>query len=140
MGDMRDHRAEGWGLYRYTAYEITRRYSAQGLQAWSVHPGSIRTGLQQPNLHDAMTFVRCGLMTTLMLMQNASQGAATTVWAAVARDLEGRGGRYLERCQISEPARKGHGLIEPGHAPWAYDEDAARRLWDISLRMVKSRG
>jgi hypothetical protein len=118
------------------ANEITRRFSAQGLQAWSVHPGGIRTGLQRPNLYDAWVFVKSGPMTTYMSMQNPAQGASTTVWAAVARSLEGKGGRYLERCRISEPARKGHGLIDPGHAPWAYNEKDARRLWDMSAGLV----
>ncbi|KAM0417248.1 hypothetical protein ACHAPT_012759 [Fusarium lateritium] len=120
----------------YTASEIERRYGSQGLHAWSVHPGGIRTGLQKPNLHDVMTFFKSGVMTTLKSMMNPEQGASTTVWAAVSRGLEGRGGKYLERNRISEP-RKGHGLIEAGHAEWAYDEDNAKGLYDISLASVQ---
>ena len=36
-------------------------------------------------------------------MKNVEQGAATTVWAAVANELEGKGGKYLEDCQESMP-------------------------------------
>ena len=76
-------------------------------------------------------------MNTLMVMQNAEQGAATSVWAAVSRELEGKGGRYLERCQVSRPiARKGFKPIDPGHAEWAYSEETAKRLYDLSLEMV----
>ncbi|KAH6884905.1 hypothetical protein B0T10DRAFT_564330 [Thelonectria olida] len=120
----------------YTASEIERRYGPQGLHAWSVHPGGIRTGLQRPSFHDALTFVKCGIMTTLNSMMSPEQGASTTVWAAVSRELEGQGGKYLERNQISQP-RKGVSLIEPGHAEWAYDEEKAKKLYDISLAVVR---
>lgn len=120
----------------YMANEMERRYGSQGLHAWSVHPGGIRTGLQRPNFHDALTFVRSGIMTTLKSMMSPEQGASTTVWAAVSRELEGQGGKYLERNRISEQ-RKGSSLIEPGHAAWAYNEENAKRLYEISLESVR---
>ncbi|UPL01007.1 hypothetical protein LCI18_011941 [Fusarium solani-melongenae] len=120
----------------YTASEIERRYGSQGLHAWSVHPGGIRTGLQKPNLQDALIFFKCGIMATLRSMMNPEQGASTSVWAAVSRELEGCGGKYLERNRVSEP-RKGENLIEAGHAEWAYDEDNAKRLYDTSLELVQ---
>ncbi|KAI1854919.1 hypothetical protein JX266_001037 [Neoarthrinium moseri] len=120
----------------YMALEIERRYGPQGLHAWSVHPGGIRTGLQRPNLYDVVVVLKSGPLSTLRFMQIAAQGASTTVWAAVARELEGTGGKYLERCQISRPAARGHKPTDPGYAPWAYDEVAARRLYDVSLGLV----
>lgn len=122
----------------YTASEIERRYGSQGLHAWSVHPGGIRTGLQRPSFSDAMIFVRSGVMATLESMMNTEQGASTSVWAAVSRELEGRGGKYLERNRVSEPVKKGFGLIDPGHAEWAYDEEKAKRLYDISVGLVNA--
>lgn len=120
----------------YTASEIERRYGALGLHAWSVHPGGIRTGLQTPSLGDALVFIKSGPIATLMSMMNAEQGASTSIWAAVSRELEGQGGKYLERNRFSEPLKKGWKLIDPGHAEWAYDEDAAAKLYDISLKEV----
>jgi hypothetical protein len=35
--------------------------------------------------------------------KSVPQGAATTVWAAVASELEGKGGLYLDDCQIAGP-------------------------------------
>jgi NAD(P)-dependent dehydrogenase (short-subunit alcohol dehydrogenase family) len=35
--------------------------------------------------------------------RTVEQGAATTVWAAVAPELEGVGGKYLDNCAIAEP-------------------------------------
>jgi hypothetical protein len=50
------------------------------------------------------------------------------VWAATSTDLEGRGGLYLEDCRVSD-----------GHAPYALDPDAARRLWDLSEELTGAR-
>jgi NAD(P)-dependent dehydrogenase (short-subunit alcohol dehydrogenase family) len=36
------------------------------------------------------------------LFKTPQQGASTSVWAAVALELEGRGGNYLEDCKISQ--------------------------------------
>lgn len=121
----------------YTASEIERRYGALGLHAWSVHPGGIRTGLQRPSIADYRTIVKSGIMASLNIMMNPEQGAATSTWAAVSKDLEGQGGKYLERCQISQPAvKKGFTPIHPGHADWTYDEENAKKLYDTSLGLV----
>ena len=57
-------------------------------------------------------------------------GAATSVWAATAPELEGRGGLYLEDCQVAAPA--GSGGPGNGYAPHALDAEAAERLWQYS--------
>ncbi|PKK50789.1 hypothetical protein CI102_5225 [Trichoderma harzianum] len=123
----------------YTASEIERRYGAQGLHAWSVHPGGIRTGLQAPStfdIKDWLVVIKSGPMATLNTMMNAEQGASTSVWAALSRDLEGQGGKYCERNRFSEPLKKGWKMIDPGHAEWCYDEKAAARLYDLSMKEV----
>ncbi|KAK4062982.1 hypothetical protein Trihar35433_8777 [Trichoderma harzianum] len=123
----------------YTASEIERRYGAQGLHAWSVHPGGIRTGLQAPStfdIKDWLVVIKSGPMATLNTMMNAEQGASTSVWAALSRDLEGQGGKYCERNRFSEPLKKGWKMIDPGHAEWCYDEKAAARLYDLSMKEI----
>ncbi|KAL6803618.1 NAD(P)-binding protein [Trichoderma sp. SZMC 28012] len=123
----------------YTASEIERRYGALGLHAWSVHPGGIRTGLQAPStfdIKDWLVVIKSGPMATLNTMMNAEQGASTSVWAALSRDLEGQGGKYCERNRFSEPLKKGWKMIDPGHAEWCYDEKAAARLYDLSMKEI----
>lgn len=39
----------------------------------------------------------------LLRLQTPSQGAATAVWAAVAPELKGQSGAYLEDCRVSKP-------------------------------------
>lgn len=36
------------------------------------------------------------------LRQNPAQGASTTVWAAIAKELEGKGGIYLDEIAEAE--------------------------------------
>ncbi|KAJ5432726.1 uncharacterized protein N7458_011882 [Penicillium daleae] len=96
-----------------------RRYGSKGLLAFSLHPGGITTGLQQHVPDEAL-----------------EQGAATTVWAAVAKALEKHGGKYLDDCQIAGPHDPETGPMGAGYAPWAYDEVNATKLWDVSMKMV----
>ncbi|KAI0192890.1 hypothetical protein EV127DRAFT_335994 [Xylaria flabelliformis] len=120
----------------YMANEIERRYGSEGLHGWSIHPGGIRTGLQRWNLHDTLVLLKNGPIHSYMYMQNAEQGAATSVWAAVSRDLEGKGGKYLEECHVSQGIVEGSDSVGPGHAPWIYYEEDAKKLYDVSLRLV----
>ena len=65
-------------------------------------------------------------------MKSPEQGAATTVWAAIAREWGSKGGKYLEDCDVSPP--HSGGML--GYAPWAYDAKGAAKLWDVSLALV----
>ena len=62
------------------------------------------------------------------------QGASTSVWAAVAEELEGEGGLYLEDCSVAMPWTKdkpNHGVMDH-----ALDPEAAERLWILSEETV----
>jgi len=115
----------------YLANEIDRRYGSKGLHALSVHPGGILTGLQ---IHmPKETLERFGKDETIRKsLKSTAQGAATSVWAAVGREWEGKGGRYLEDCQEAGMHQGG----AEGYAKWAYDEGGEKRLWADSCRMV----
>ena len=115
----------------YMANEIERRYGSRGLHAWSLHPGGIDTGLQ---LHvdfsalKAMPEIQRG-------MHSVEQGAATTVLSAIDKELEGKGGKYLENTAVAHPVQDAE-FASLGHAEWAYDEDAAKKLWTVSNQIV----
>lgn len=129
----------------WMANEIERRYGSGNPQAMSsgkavhgnsVMPGGISTGLQ---LHTP-GFIE-------MISQNpevgkyiksADQGAATSVWAAVDSVWEGKGGKWLEDCQIGQAADPTIPALEgsPGFATWAFDEENATKLWDLSSPLV----
>lgn len=116
------------------ANEIERRYGPEGLHALSLHPGVIDT-----NLFQFVPKERSGPMLESMQnkMKSIPQGAATTVFAALSKEWEGRGGKYLADLVEQGPADMAMGTrAEAGHAPWAYDVDAAKELWEKSNQLV----
>jgi hypothetical protein len=118
------------------ANSIDRRFGAQGIHALSVHPGAIRSNL---TAHiRKMTEPLWELPTIKAREKTAAQGAATSVYAAVSKEWEGRGGRYLSNCMEMPEFQgvEGFEVLDEGYAPWAYDEEKQDRLWTESLRMV----
>ncbi len=119
------------------AIELNRRFSALGITANAVHPGGIMTGLQQHLTMEEMTasgwFDKDG--NPHPVFKNIEQGAATSVWAATAPELEGKGGKYLEDCNEAEASTPENRMS--GVMPHALDTEAAARLWEISDEMVK---
>ncbi|KAL2831872.1 hypothetical protein BJY01DRAFT_239991 [Aspergillus pseudoustus] len=133
---------EAWKAYGqsktaniWTANEIERRYGERGLHAFSVNPGAISTDLQR-HVPEEIKSTWESSAEAKRMWKSPEQGAATTVWAAVASELEGQGGKYLEDCSIAEPAAtaRRQGI---GYASWAYDTESEARLWSKSLEMVQ---
>lgn len=124
----------------WTANEIERRYGSQGLHAFSLHPGAIATELlrhvsdEQKSSWGEDEYIK-------KYWKSPEQGAATSVWAAVAKELEGKGGKYLDDCQIAgphDPAKSGG--QGPGYAPHAYNQEGEAELWSKTLDLLKIRG
>lgn len=63
------------------------------------------------------------------------QGAATSVWAALSRSLEGMGGKYLEDVQIAKVYDASEGQWALGYFPHAYSPEKEKKLWDVSLKV-----
>lgn len=59
-----------------------------------------------------------------MLVKSPELGAQPAVYLAVSEDMEGVTGRYYDVMTEKEPA------------PQALDEEVARRLWEVSSRLV----
>ncbi|KAL8929134.1 MAG: hypothetical protein Q9172_000569 [Xanthocarpia lactea] len=119
----------------YMANEVERRYREEGLHGLSVMPGGIMTGLQG-HVPEA---VRASWDTEPQFKnfcKSPAQGAATSVYAALSKEWEGRGGRYLEDCAESPPVGPSGDSTAVGYASHAYDEEAARKLWADSCQMV----
>ncbi|GJD01592.1 short-chain dehydrogenase [Colletotrichum higginsianum] len=105
------------------ANELDRRYGSKGLHALSLMPGGIRTPLQRhvPELMEALNDPEIAKW-----MKTPEQGAATSVWAAVAKELEGKGGRYLDDVAEAEEVTPEGWAARPGYAPSAYDPPRRR--------------
>lgn len=121
------------------AKQLNKLYASQGIQAYSLHPGGIMTNLQQHvpieeqramgwfkedgSLHD--------------LFKNTEQGASTSVYAALAPELNNHGGAYLEDCAISPGVNCD--LPYAGMGVHATDMEAAERLWKLSEQLVATK-
>jgi NAD(P)-dependent dehydrogenase (short-subunit alcohol dehydrogenase family) len=118
---------------------FTARHGSPGLTANAVMPGAIRTPLQRHL--SAQDLQRRGWddadgNPVLTGWKTPEQGAATTIWAAVAPDLAGVSGRYLEDCAIAVPWSHDGNLPRGHYLPRALDPGNADRLWELSERLV----
>lgn len=116
------------------AYELNKRFEEQGITSFSLHPGGIHTNLGR-HLTDE---VLAELMAAVKRLKgkeggkSVEQGAATSCWAATAPELNGQGGLYLANCQITTEGDE----MDNTHASYAYDSVAARKLWEVSNKML----
>lgn len=120
----------------WMANQIERLYGNQGIHAYSLNPGGIWTPLQK-HVQEQMDTAREDA-NVMRYMKSLEQGCATTIWAATARELEGKGGVYCEDCEVAgpKPADAPNPHIAPGYAPFAFDPEGEERLWKMSLGMV----
>jgi NAD(P)-dependent dehydrogenase (short-subunit alcohol dehydrogenase family) len=122
----------------YLASEIDRRYGSKGLHATSLHPGGIASGLQVHVPEDIKK--AWNVPEVIRYMKDPEQGAATTVYAAISHEWEGKGGKYLSDCVVQEPFKKIDegvtALYDDGYATWIYDSEKEGRLWKESLRLL----
>ncbi|MCJ1423737.1 hypothetical protein MMC29_001621 [Sticta canariensis] len=120
----------------YMANEIERRYSSRGLHGISLHPGGIKTNITVHVQDTAAAFWENPAIKAVL--KSPQQGAATTTYAALSRDLEGKGGVFLSNCAIMGPTRSDSAIdtSDDGYAAHAYDAASEGRLWKDSLKMV----
>ncbi|KAF2431485.1 NAD(P)-binding protein [Tothia fuscella] len=123
----------------YLANEIERRYGPQNLHATSLHPGGISTGLQ---VHSPEVGQMMEKPEVVKMMKSPSQGASTSVYAALSEEWKHKGGKYLSNCVEMPPADPNVDMLsgDEGYAAWAYDEEKAKKLWEKSLELVGIEG
>jgi len=117
--------------------ELHRCLSARGVSAFAVHPGLIiGTDLARHMTEDDLAAI-AEMIPDDMSSKTLVQGAATTVWAAVSGELDGKGGLYLEDCRIAEVDDAPD--AQCGYSSWAVDPIAAAALWEKSEELVDER-
>lgn len=109
------------------AVGLQRRFGAQGLRAFAVHPGVCATGIARHMSRADMAEMKrmaAGTKNTLTTLKTIPEAAATTVWGAVDPGLDTLGGAYLADCAVGAAA---------AHAT---DPDTADALWDLSVTLT----
>jgi NAD(P)-dependent dehydrogenase (short-subunit alcohol dehydrogenase family) len=114
----------------WLANHVDRIFGARGLHANSVHPGAVMTPLAKHLSEEESAAIFAGPMGKKF--KAPGQGAATTVWAAVAASLEGKGGLYLADCGLGKPAVNAADIADEGFAPHAFDPEGEAKLWELS--------
>lgn len=114
------------------AVGFDQHFADLGINANAVMPGGIMTPLQRHLPREEM--IAFGWMDENGKVndrfKSTEQGAATSVWAALAPELEGVGGLYLENCNQAVPWTEANPF--EGVMVHALDPEAAERLWAVS--------
>ncbi|GIL36726.1 SDR family NAD(P)-dependent oxidoreductase [Phycicoccus sp. DTK01] len=113
------------------AVGASRRWSDDGITVNAVNPGAIATDLQR--------HVGGRLATPEDERKTVQQGAATSVFAATSRLLDGVGGRYLDDCQeatVVDERSPDAGGLAGSVARYALDPEGADRLWSLSTALL----
>jgi NAD(P)-dependent dehydrogenase (short-subunit alcohol dehydrogenase family) len=135
------------------AVEADARGKADGIRAFSLHPGAIaRTGLEKHVSKEALREAGVldendrPIIDPSRNLKTVAQGAATSVWCAVSPALDGMGGVYCENVDVA-PLITGtyevtgmsdgvRALGTKGVMAYAVDSDSAKRLWALSERLI----
>src|SRR5215475_5481026 len=117
------------------AVGLERRLGNHGVHANALHPGAILTELGRHLQTEDFAFLQ--ERNRGMKFKTVEAGAATSVFAATAPELEGRGGLYLEDCHIAAVNDAPDAL--DGVKSYALDPRNAERLWEVSESLVGER-
>ncbi len=131
------------------AVELDRRWAKDGIRGYAVHPGVVvGTGLNNsagPDALRAMGLIdEAGqpIIDPLRGKKTPQQGASTIVFAAASPLLAEIGGVYLKDNDVSPlddaPRSLTADSIPAEVASSSIDPGSARRLWELSERLLKS--
>ncbi len=119
FGAMRSYGRSKFANILFT-YELARQLEGTGVSTHCVHPGAVATGLGRNN--GMLSRLLTGLLRPFF--RTPARGAAPSLHAATAQELEGLTGRYFSaRGEIRS-------------APATYDPSLARQLWDRSAALT----
>ncbi|RAJ20854.1 oxidoreductase [Pedobacter cryoconitis] len=134
------------------ALELDKRGQANGIRAFSVHPGTIvNTNLSRYAAKEEL--LKAGVIDEkgnpifdpLRQLKTIEQGASTSVWCATSPQLDGLGGVYCENNDIAsvltnlvpmDPITGADAKGNFGVMPHAVDAEAASQLWDLSEQLT----
>lgn len=102
-------------------YELARRLEGSGVTANAVHPGQVATDIWRTNFFILGPLLKGAIRLTGLTPE---QGADTVIYLAASPEVEGVSGKYFVRRRAVRSS------------PVSYDEETARRLWQVSQTLV----
>lgn len=116
-------------------YELQRRLAAANVPVISVacHPGYAATNLQKagPRMQGSTLLEQLSELGNRLFAQSAGMGALPTLYAIAAEDVNG--GDYIGPDGMGELHGHPRKVQSNGRS---HDQDAARRLWDVSEQLT----
>jgi NAD(P)-dependent dehydrogenase (short-subunit alcohol dehydrogenase family) len=100
--------------------ELARRLDSSGVTVNALHPGVVRTGWGRNN----GGWLGLGVKLGGFLFLSPESGARTSIYLATSPDVAKVTGRYFVKCK------------EKRAASAALDDEAARKLWDVSAKLT----
>lgn len=97
-------------------HELARRLEGTGITANCLDPGMVRTRFG----NEASGLLHIGLVVARPFELSPERGARTSIYLASSPEVEGVTGRYFVRRGVHRSS------------PASYDQDLARRLWQVS--------
>lgn len=117
------------------AVKASKHLKEKGVTVTAVHPGMIQTELMRyMSPEEAAAAADQTAEQNLPEFKNVEAGSATSVWAATAPELEGRGPLYVEDCQVApivDQPNRAYGVL-----PYALDPELADLLWTKAEEML----
>jgi len=106
--------------------ELAKRLEGTRVTVNALHPGVVNTELGR-HFNGWLSLFTAPLFFPIRLIffKNVHQGAQTNIYCAVSPELENVSGDYFADCKKEE-------LL-----PHALNEEDAKKLWDISEKLVK---
>jgi retinol dehydrogenase 14 len=123
-----EKRFSGWQAYGQSklamilfTHELAKKLDGTGVTVNSAHPGVVRTNFANNN-----GFVTFGFRFLRPFFISPETSAKRMLYVATSPDLEGMTGKYFTKMHEVKSSQE------------SYDEDSARRLWQISEQLTKA--
>ena len=105
-------------------YELAKRLEGSGVTANCLHPGVVRTGFGKNNAGIVKLAFQAFQLVGRPWLKGPEEGAQTSIYLASSTEVEGVSGKYFANRR-EEPS-----------SPASYDNETARKLWQISERLT----
>lgn len=101
--------------------EIARRWKELGITSNALNPGNVRSRITRNNWF--LNALHRSPIARMIIMSEAD-GARTSLHVATSPDLQGVTGRYFDKVREAKASKA------------SADEQAARRLWEVSQQLI----
>ncbi|XP_026057241.1 retinol dehydrogenase 12 isoform X1 [Carassius auratus] len=99
---------------------LAKKLEGSGVTAYALHPGVVQTELWR----HLNKFQQAAMWVAKPFTKTSVQGAQTSIYCAVAPELETESGKYYSDCTPAKCSQA------------AMDDEVAQRLWELSCKML----